>query len=115
MDKFQAIFEILCCLSAADGEVHPNEVDVINNFLNANFGKINFNPKSVASSLGSLTYQGLMDEMVRAAIVFKNTSTAKDRTTVLDFALDLIAADGIITKEESILFFALGNRQQLGY
>lgn len=109
MDKFQAIFEVLYFLSACDGEVHPTEVQVINDYLNANYGKIAFDPNAVARSILTLTGQGRIDEFARAAITFKNSSSAQDRTTVLDFALRLIAADGKITKGESDLFLMLGN------
>jgi tellurite resistance protein len=108
MEKFQAIFEVLYFLSAADGEVHATEIQVINDYLNANYGKITFDPNAVARSILTLTGQGKVDEFVRAAIAFKNSSSAQDRTTVLDFALRLIAADGKVTKEESDLFLILG-------
>jgi len=109
MDKFQAIFEILYFLAGVDGRVDQREVDVINNFLDANYGKIYFNPGSVVNSISKLSGKGMIDELVSAAIIFKNSSNAQDRITVLDFALQLVAADGIITTGESELFITLGN------
>jgi len=109
MDKFQAIFEILYFLSAIDGRVDQRELDVIYSFLDANYGKINFNPVQVISSISSMTGTGAVEELQRAAFAFKNSSTAQDRTTVLDFALKLIAADGVVTRGESDLFSVLGN------
>ncbi|RMH76793.1 MAG: TerB family tellurite resistance protein [Calditrichaeota bacterium] len=109
MDKFQAIFEILYFMAAVDGDVDPREIDVINTFLDANYGNVNFDAREVAASLMTLTADGMVEELTRAAIAFKNSSTAKDRTTVLDFALQLIAADGRITESERKLFLILGS------
>ncbi|MDL1910134.1 TerB family tellurite resistance protein [Chloroflexi bacterium CFX6] len=109
MEKFQAIFEILYFLSSVDGEIHPNELNVITGFLSANYGKVNFNPVTVANSLSNLTGQGMAEELLRAAAIFKNSSTAQDRVVVLDFALQLIGADNKISNEEGALFFMLGD------
>ncbi len=109
MDKFQAIFEILYFLASIDGEIDPREVKVITSFMDANYGKINFNPLTVMKSISVMTSQGIIDELQRAAFVFKNTSNAQDRMVVLDFALQLIAADGKVTAAERDLFFLLGN------
>ncbi|MFQ5640003.1 MAG: TerB family tellurite resistance protein [bacterium] len=109
MDKFQAIFEILYFLSAIDGKIDDKELDVIGNFLDANYGKINFSPKAVVSSMATMTAKGMVEELQHAALVFKDSSSAQDRTTVLDFGLQLIAADGKIAPAERDLFFILGN------
>lgn len=109
MEKFQAIFEILYFLSSVDGEIHPSELNVITSFLSANYGKVNFNPVAVANSLSTLTGQGMAEELLRAAAIFKNSSTAQDRIVVLDFALQLIGADNRISNEEGALFFMLGD------
>lgn len=92
-----------------DGEIHPNELNVITSFLSANYGKVSFNPVTVANSLSTLTGQGMAEELLRAAAVFKNSSTAQDRIVVLDFALQLIGADNKISNEEGALFFMLGD------
>lgn len=109
MEKFQAIFEILYFLSSVDGEIHPSELNVITSFLSANYGKVNFNPVAVANSLSTLTGQGMAEELLHAAAIFKNSSTAQDRIVVLDFALQLIGADNRISNEEGALFFMLGD------
>ena len=109
MDKFQASFEILYFLSAIDGEVSDSEIDIIIDFLKANQGKIDFDPGEVIQSINLLNLDGILDELRRAALVFKGASSAQDRVILLDFALSLIAADGKITEEESKLFNILGN------
>lgn len=109
MDKFQAAFEILYFLAACDGKVSYAEVNVIDNFLNVNFGKINFNAKTVIQSITNMTGQGMLDELGHAALVFKNNSSAQDRNILLDFCLSLIGADGIVTLNEKDVFHVLGN------
>ncbi|MFQ6116308.1 MAG: TerB family tellurite resistance protein [bacterium] len=109
MDKFQAAFEILYFLSAVDGKVSDSEVTVMIDFLESNQGKIRFSPKSVINSISSMTGKGIIEEIERAALVFKNASNAQDRITMLDFALNLIASDGKITDNEKNLFFILGS------
>lgn len=109
MDKFQAAFETLYFLSAIDGEVSKSEIDIIINFLNANQGKIDFDPQKVIQSIDLMNAAGKFDELRHAALIFKETSSAQDRLILLDFALDLIASDGKITDKESELFLLLGN------
>jgi len=109
MDKFQAAFEILYFLSAIDGEIHKKETKVIQRFLDDNYGALNFDPNAVITSIASLTGEGVFEELKRAALVFKNLSTAQDRTVLLDFAMQLIAADGKLADAEKDLFFILGN------
>ena len=109
MDKFQAAFEILYFLSAIDGEVSDSEIDVILNFLKANQNKIDFVPTKVIESINLLKLDGMVDEFTRATLHFKDTSSAPDRITFLNFALELIVADGKITEDERNLFFILGD------
>ena len=109
MDKFQAVFEVLYFLAAVDGKVDKREIGVISDFLDSNYGKITFDPGAVVDSINSMTGKGMIEELERAALIFKNASSAQDRTTVLDFAVDLVAADGKVAPEERDLFFILGN------
>lgn len=109
MAKFQAVFEILYFLAAVDGAVHPREIEVIGRFLESNHGNNCFNPLEVAKSISMMTAEGMAEELVNAAVVFKSNSSAADRNTVLDFALQLIAADRHLTESEKNLFFILGD------
>jgi uncharacterized tellurite resistance protein B-like protein len=108
MDKFQAAFEVLYLLASADG-VDPAEINVIGDFMQANYGNIYFDLKATINSIESMTPPGKAEEFGRAALAFKNLSSAQDRNTLLDFALKLIAADGWITNTEKQLFWILGN------
>lgn len=109
MDKFQAAFEILYLLAASDGKVSTVELDVIRDFLESHYGKIDFDPNIVIKSVNTMTSDGRAEEFSTAVMDFKNTSNAQDRNILLDFCLKLIAADGVITDFEESLFYILGN------
>ncbi len=109
MNKFQAAFEVLYFLSAIDGEVSKSEIDVILDFLKSNNGNIDFEPGQVIDSISILKADGLMDELKLAALTVKETSSAKDRMVILDFAFELIVADGKLAPAERDLFIKLGN------
>lgn len=109
MNKFQAAFEVLYFLSAIDGEVSKSELDVILDFLKSNNGNIDFVPSEVIDSVSILKADGLVDELKRAAITVKETSSAKDRMIILDFAFELIVSDGKLAPAERDLFITLGN------
>jgi len=109
MDKFQAAFEVLYFMSASDGEIGESELHVILDFLKANAGKYDFDPERVIQSISALNTEGMLEELERAAIIFKNDSSAQDRITLLDFALDLISVDGEISAGERDLFCDLAN------
>lgn len=108
MDKFQAAFEILYCLSTVDGQARQ-EVTVIQDFLNSNYGKIAFDPNQAVASINSMTPQGVADEFSHAVVVFKDLSSAQDRINLLDFAANVMLADGVIGTYEKQLFYILGN------
>jgi len=109
MNKFKAAFEILYFLSAIDGKVSDTEIDIIIDFLKANQSKIDFDPKKVIKSINLLNFDGIVNEFTKSTINFKETSSPQDRITLLDFAFDLIAADGKITDDEAKLFLIIGN------
>lgn len=104
MDKFQAAFELLYLLSTADGEVSASEVNVIRSFLDSNYGSVAFNPSEVINAIDTLSSDGMIEEFGTAAMVFKNSSSALDRTTLLKFAVELICADGNVSDTENSLF-----------
>jgi hypothetical protein len=108
MDKFQAAFEVLYLLASSDG-VDPAEINVIGDFMQANYGNLRFDLKTTINSIESMTPQGKAEEFGRAALAFKNLGSAQDRTTLLEFAFKLIAADGWISNTEKQLFLILGN------
>ncbi|MGD1911032.1 MAG: TerB family tellurite resistance protein [Rivularia sp. (in: cyanobacteria)] len=108
MDKFQAVFEILIILSGIDGDIDRREIQVIDDFIESNIGEINFDPQAVVENLSKLKGEGFLEEFSYAAIVFKNQTGVEDRLTILQFAIELIRADGEITDDEFDLLLALG-------
>ncbi len=107
MDKFQAAFEILYMLASADGTFSKSEASVIVDFLSQNERNIHFDVETVIDSINSLTAKGLVDEFIFAAEVVNETSSATDKNLLLDFAFDLIAADGELSEIEKDLFVIL--------
>lgn len=107
MDKFQAAFETLYCLSTADGQA-SQEVTVIQDFLNKSYGNLTFDPNQVVATINAMTSQGIADEFAHVVAVFKNLSSSQDRVNLFDFALNTIVADGKISPAEEHLFLILG-------
>lgn len=107
MDKFQATFEILYLLSTVDGSLDDAEVDVIGDFIKQNSGYINFDIKQTIAAIESLTPDGKLEELVLAAKVVNDSASAKDKNIILNFALELIAADGKLDENEKDIFQAL--------
>jgi hypothetical protein len=108
MDKFQAAFEVLCLLSMIDGDMDSREVSVINTYINDNFGKGNYDSRNLARSLSMLTPQGRLEELGSAAAAIQRYCTGQEKLGVLDFALNLVMADGCLTDPEANAFVALG-------
>ncbi len=109
MDKFQAAFEVLCILSMIDGEVHEKEVEVINQFVNSNMGRSDFDTRAVFKSLAIMTPKGRVDELASVAGYINRVCNSLEKRNILDFSLALIAADKILKDEEVAAFILLGN------
>jgi len=107
MDKFQAGFELLYLLSAADGDVSMSEVEVIRNFLQSNYGNVSFNPSEIIDSIDMLNADGMIEEFKTAATIFKNSTGVQDRKVFLNFAVELILSDGNLSDDENTLFHIL--------
>jgi uncharacterized tellurite resistance protein B-like protein len=107
MNKFQAAFELLYILSCIDGEVSHQEIQIIKQFLDSNYGNVNFDVKQIINSFDLMTGEGILEELKLAANIFKQSSTTQDKVILLDFAYSLIAADGSITNEEAEFFCLL--------
>lgn len=107
MNKFQAAFEILYILSCVDGEVSHQEIQIIQQFLDSNYGNVNFDVRQIINSFDFMTGEGMLEELKLAANIFKQSSTTQDKVILLDFAHNLIAADGSISTEEAEFFCLL--------
>ncbi|MCY7345931.1 MAG: TerB family tellurite resistance protein [Pyrinomonadaceae bacterium] len=104
MNLVKDAFVILYFLASTDGNIDPQEMAVIAEFITLQHGKIDFNPSQTILDLGMLSGDGRIKEYDRALHGFKNASTAQDRLTMLDFATNLARADGVIAEGEKILF-----------
>ena len=61
MDKFQATFEVLYLVSACDGDVSDEEIDVINGYIEANQGQSDYDTQALARSLSILSDEDMGD------------------------------------------------------
>ncbi|BAZ03975.1 TerB family tellurite resistance protein [Calothrix sp. NIES-3974] len=109
MDKFQAAFEILYILSIAEGVVDDRKIQVISNFLMSNLNSINFDVESTIKAISYLSGAGILEEFANAAEIFRNSSYGQERIHLLQFAIEVIAADGNISEGEAYLITYLGD------
>lgn len=107
MDKYQAGYEILCFLSAADGEFHQTEIAVINEFLLSNVENVTFNTDEIIEKMESMTAAGRKAEFIKAVTTFKKLSTNEERVRMMDFGFKLILSDKKFTDAEGFMFGAI--------
>ncbi len=104
MDLVKDAFIILYFLATTDGNIDPRETLIIADFIKRQHGQLNFIPSQTILDLETLKGDRRIDEYDRALFSFKNGSSVQDRLTMLTFAADLTAADGVITEGEKVLF-----------
>ena len=109
MDKFQATFEVLYILGVIDHELHSKEVDIINQYINDNLGKSNYDTHATMKSLNTMSHDGRIQELGHAARVLNSACSAQDKLNILDFSLRVILADTRLTDEETVAFVTVGN------
>jgi uncharacterized tellurite resistance protein B-like protein len=108
MERGVAGFNILTLLSMADGRSHPNEDLVIRNWLIQEFAF----SKNLDAELELLTHLKPKDKLVflqNQMDAFYKESTLKERNNLLQFAINVIKADGKIAAKEDNLFDYLYN------
>ncbi|MCF7918667.1 MAG: TerB family tellurite resistance protein [Candidatus Cloacimonetes bacterium] len=108
MDRFQAAFKILYLISCVDGETCGEELDIIMAYLKKNQEDIVFDHRKVMQSLLFLSREGSLNELKNSAAVFKELSNQENRLCLLDFAFNLVVADGRISADEIRMFNILG-------
>jgi tellurite resistance protein len=104
MDKVKAAFEVLYFLSSVDDKVDDRELTVIQEFLEANYSMVSFDPHEVLQDIAMLNSEGMWEEFTSAVKQFQVLTDATDRRIFLNFALKLIIADGSVSNEEEKLF-----------
>ncbi len=107
MQFTQAGFDLLVMLAGADGNFDKSEAEVISKYLGSN-NNGEFDIDSELQLLGSLAGDGVTQRFGEAANYFKEQTSAEDRIGMLNFAVDLIAADGELDQSELQLFALLG-------
>jgi tellurite resistance protein len=110
MDKFEAALRILYLLSSIDGEVNGAEVKIIMAYLKENQAEINFDHRSVIQNLLFMGKEKAKIEIGISAMYYKESSIQEERINLLDFAANLVAADGKFDLEEIRLFIILGEK-----
>ena len=108
MDKFQATFEVLYLVSACDGEVSDEEIDVINGYIEANLGQSDYDTQALARSLGILSEEDMGIELGAAAGYLNDVCSPMEKLNILDYAVTVVMADDDPTLVERQVIDALG-------
>lgn len=109
MNLVQAGYEILTILAIADGIFDDSEKQVIIDFIENNY-EGDFNIENEDAFLRKLTVEKKLEtQFITAAQFFKANVCSENRYKMLDFAFDLVVADGDIADEEATLFNLLGD------
>ncbi|MBK8711692.1 MAG: TerB family tellurite resistance protein [Niastella sp.] len=108
MKKQEAGYSLLMILTNVDHKLNVAEDMVVRKWLEENFdkkGDLDHCMQKI-SALPETDYPVYFQKQME---VFYSDSTAADRLRLLHFAMDLIKADGKITKEENTFFDLLYN------
>lgn len=107
MDKFQAAFEILYIASGIDGVVDEKELEIILRFIKSNEKNLDFDPIEISEDIDLLNRDGVIEEFIKVSNLYNDLSSAKEKRILIDFLLELIAADGDIDEDEIVLLMIL--------
>ena len=106
MNLIQAGFDMLCILAMSDGHFDEREYDVISDFLQANY-EGEFDIQAELQLLMVLSEKGLGQRLAEAAHYVDNSTAMENKLKLLDFGIELTAADGKVTEEEIGIFAAI--------
>jgi uncharacterized tellurite resistance protein B-like protein len=103
MEKGKSGYVILMLLTMADNKAHRNEDLVIRNWLIQEFNFRSELDKETEqiSTTAIADYETLLQKHMD---IFYAHSTAAERNNLIQFAMNVIKADGIISKGENKLF-----------
>lgn len=101
-------YKILMLLTNADGKAHPKEDLVVRNWLvqEFNFTK---NLDDAVEELSTLAKKDYESYLQKEMDLFFAASTPQERNNLIQFAINVIKADGKIQKGENYLFDYLYN------
>ena len=87
-----------------DGEVTPSEVQVLLKFARARRDNITMaEAGTIAEVLARLSRDAAIEEFVGALLRFQANSIAAERKQLANFAMQLVAADGRVARNENAL------------
>lgn len=108
MTQAQAAYDLLLMLSVIDGEIEDMERTVIRHYVSRRYEeKIDFDAED--AQLAQLAPESLLDRFQAAAAAFLEQSNHNDRMELLSKAMDVVTADGVISKEEAKVFKGLAD------
>lgn len=100
MNKAEAGYNMLMILSAVDHEFQAEEKNVIHQFIKKMWLD-EYNEEAMEASVKSLTEDDWMPRFEECMDFFYSEATEKERNEFLQFAMDLVKADDVITEEEN--------------
>lgn len=101
LNKPLAGYHLLLLLSEVDGEFPESEGKIIVRYLEENF-PFHVNLDEQVQFLSTLPKENYMEHFEKAMNDFHEDSTPDERDDFLNFAVKLVKADGIITRDENI-------------
>lgn len=108
MTNPQAAYTLMMMLSVIDGQISPEEQEVIQNYVQQEFGTdLPFD--SLNQELLQLEPDDLLERFQQAAMVFYDGSQPEDRRRLLDHSLQLVMADGQLSEEELNIYQGLAS------
>jgi len=108
MNKAEAGYNMLMILSAVDNEFQDEEKVVIENFIKKMWLD-EYDDKAMSSSIDKLTPDDWMPRFEECMDYFYTEANEKERNEFLQFAMDLVKADDVITEEENLFLNTLFN------
>lgn len=100
MNKTIAGYHLLMILSAVDFRVGTAEDKVIREYLVTEF-PFRVNLDKQMEIISNLTPDEWEQHFIKAMDDFYDDATEEERTSLLDFAIQLTTADNVVTKEEN--------------
>lgn len=108
LNKPLAGFHLLLMLCEVDGEFPESEGKIIVRYLEENF-PFHVNLDEQVEFLSTLPKSDYMQHFENVMNDFYEDSTPKERNDLLNFAVKLVKADDVITKDENIYLNTLFN------
>lgn len=108
LNKPLAGYHLLLMLCEVDGEFPESEGKIIVRYLEESF-PFHVNLDEEVEFLSTLPKANYMEHFEKAMNDFYADSTADERDDFLNFAVKLVKADGVITKEENVYLSTLYN------